>query len=72
MTDEDQGPLICILHDIQTRLGRLEVRLSNLEMRMTAQEQHLVALVIGRPPGQDRIEGLVRRGERRPDSTDPR
>jgi uncharacterized coiled-coil protein SlyX len=71
MTDETASPILPILRDIQARLGRLEVRMTNLELRMTAQEQHLVALSIGDPVGQGRIDALARHLERRQDLAGP-
>ena len=74
MTDEDQGQILPILRDIQTRLGRMEVRLSNLELRMNAQEQHLIALMIGHPAKAERVDPVARRAERserRTDRADP-
>jgi hypothetical protein len=45
--------------------------MTNLELRMTAQEQHLVALSIGDPVGQGRIDALARHLERRQDLAGP-
>lgn len=74
MTDDTESQILPILRDIQAKLGRMEVRMTNLELRMTAQEQHLVAVLIGHPVNRDRHDEQPRRAERagrRADLADP-
>ena len=64
MADDVRDLLLPILRDIQARLGRLDERMANLELRMTARQQHLGALLVGLPAGQDRLDAPSRRVER--------
>jgi len=63
MTKETESLVIKILQDLQARMGRMEQRMANMGLRMTAQEQHLGALLMSLPVGQDRLDSLTRRVE---------